>query len=233
MAHYASKLKSGGTQGYGSDRDRRSWSNLVGHFLTCDTRSHEYLSRMIRCSATGTLPGRALGVGRPRGRDFNATSGIAISGLCRNSTNRKRRQIPLDAQSSAGYQSTKCYTIVMMLYIQGTSSPSLVAERPPHLLATSVLMLARSGAAGYRPHQTGRAFFYLPTPPHIMHASTREVLDIGNREPPPLSPMSGRAFFRCRSGRTPENGLSAASLMQTEEWCCPARTRSASLPALD
>ena len=75
MAHYASKLKSGGTQGYGSDRDRRSWSNLVGHFLTCDTRSHEYLSRMIRCSATGTLPGRALGVGRPKRPRFQCHVG--------------------------------------------------------------------------------------------------------------------------------------------------------------
>ena len=124
---------------------------------------------MIRCSATGTLPGRALGVGRPRGRDFNATSGIAISGLCRNSTNRKRRQIPLDAQSSAGYQSTKCYTIVMMLYIQGTSSPSLVAERPPHLLATSVLMLARSGAAGLSP-TPNRARIFLPPYPSSHNA---------------------------------------------------------------
>jgi hypothetical protein len=38
----------------------RSHLRLPG---TCDTRSHAYLSRStIRCSATGTLPSRALGV---------------------------------------------------------------------------------------------------------------------------------------------------------------------------
>ena len=32
-------------------------------YPTCDTKSHAYLSgSMIRCSATGTLPSRALGV---------------------------------------------------------------------------------------------------------------------------------------------------------------------------
>ena len=33
-------------------------------YPTCDTKSHAYLSGniKIRCSATGTLPGRALGV---------------------------------------------------------------------------------------------------------------------------------------------------------------------------
>ena len=31
-------------------------------FPACDTRSHEYLSRRIRCSVIGTVPGRASGV---------------------------------------------------------------------------------------------------------------------------------------------------------------------------
>ena len=30
--------------------------------VACDTRSHEYLSRRIRCSVIGTVPGRASGV---------------------------------------------------------------------------------------------------------------------------------------------------------------------------
>ena len=30
--------------------------------MVCDTRSHEYLSRRIRCSVIGTVPGRASGV---------------------------------------------------------------------------------------------------------------------------------------------------------------------------
>ena len=34
----------------------------LGPLWGCDTRSHEYLSGTIRCSATGTVPGRASGV---------------------------------------------------------------------------------------------------------------------------------------------------------------------------
>ena len=34
LANHTPKLKSGGYLRYGSNRDRRFWGNLVGHFLT-------------------------------------------------------------------------------------------------------------------------------------------------------------------------------------------------------
>ena len=38
------------------------WIVRSAPYPTCDTRSHEYLSRRIRCSVIGTVPGRASGV---------------------------------------------------------------------------------------------------------------------------------------------------------------------------